>query len=399
MFPPSIVGVLTTLKYLQHEMEEPSTHNANHANDIKLSTSPSVSHKQTTLTSRTFKQQQTFHKNTHQRQSLSGLSRAHQSLLAKTSHMRRQRFVTGKYPLYVQVKQNPTKKWLGLAESMIYLNGWVPLPFLRHDDSVSRIVTSLSHSPPSPCSFPPFCVSRRTSIEKSLASYEIFHWLTDAERNELHGDYEFLSLELLAEIHVKKPGYVNILPKRGAGKGLSSIDNEVGGKNGGMFGWKSWKTRLHDEFRGNDDDDLSSDDGGGERLWITGFSLTKPRGELHTVDVETGVMSHVNDRTARAIKWPNEVASIPRQAYNHGNARNVNGIPGNNNMTLSHSNDGFEDALLVTDGFLVPGKEKGGLYVVKNPGNAVSEWRVCLTGVTNLQDVSIQGEGDWFYHR
>ena len=54
---------------------------------------------------------------------LSGLSRTHQSLLSKTSHMRRQRFVTGKYPLYVEVKQNPTKKWLGLAESRIYLNG------------------------------------------------------------------------------------------------------------------------------------------------------------------------------------------------------------------------------------------------------------------------------------
>jgi hypothetical protein len=54
---------------------------------------------------------------------LPSLSRTHQSLLSKTSHMRRQRFVTGKYPLYVEVKQNPTKKWLGLAESRIYLNG------------------------------------------------------------------------------------------------------------------------------------------------------------------------------------------------------------------------------------------------------------------------------------
>ena len=58
-----------------------------------------------------------------QRRPLSGLSRTHQSLLSKTSHMRRQRFVTGKYPLYVEVRQNPTKKWLGLAESRIYLNG------------------------------------------------------------------------------------------------------------------------------------------------------------------------------------------------------------------------------------------------------------------------------------
>ena len=69
--------------------------------------------------------------------SLARLSKAHHSIMSKTSNMRRQRFVTGKYPLYVSVKQNPTNKWLGLAESQIYLNG-VP-------------------------------------IEKSLASYDIFN--------------------------------------------------------------------------------------------------------------------------------------------------------------------------------------------------------------------------------
>ena len=76
---------------------------------------------------------QNQHKSSHQKQQqtkikpkprpFNGLSRTHQSLLSKTTHMRRQRFVTGKYPLYVEVKQNPTKKWLGLAESRIYLNG------------------------------------------------------------------------------------------------------------------------------------------------------------------------------------------------------------------------------------------------------------------------------------
>jgi hypothetical protein len=68
-------------------------------------------------------EQPTLQSKSQQRRAFSGLSRTHQSLLSKTSHMRRQRFVTGKYPLYVEVKQNPTKKWLGLAESRIYLNG------------------------------------------------------------------------------------------------------------------------------------------------------------------------------------------------------------------------------------------------------------------------------------
>lgn len=224
----------------------------------------------------------------------------------------------------------------------------------------------------------------RTSLEKSLASYDIFHWLTNTERQELHGDYEFLSVELLAEIHVKKPGYVNILPKKGAGRGiLKSAEAD------GMFSWKSWKSRKLNQFIGNDAPDEE-----GERLWITGFSLTKPRGELHTIDVDTGDMCHVNDRTARAIKWPNEVASIPIQVYNTSST-NFTGDDYTNNTIR----DELEDALLVTDGFLVPGKDKGGLYVVRNPGNAVSEWRVCLTDVRNFQDVTINGEEDWFYHR
>jgi len=287
-------------------------------------------------------QQQRTTSSSYSQSSLSRISKAHRSMMAKTSNMRRQRFVTGKYPLYVTVKQNPTKKWLGLAESQICLNG--------------------------------------TNIEKSLASYDIFHWLDEDERRELHGDYELLSMELLAEIHVKKPGYVNILPKRGAGSSLTSPP---------LFDWKSWK--LRDSMNGDeqnlpsfdDEEDLSERD----RLWITGFSLTKNRGELHTLDVETGAMSYVNEITARAIKWPNEVASIPRQQYVM------------NHQTNSTNREQLEDALLVTDGFLVPGKDKGGLYVVQHPGNSLTERRVCLTGVMNLQGDIINGESDWFYHR
>ena len=263
---------------------------------------------------------------------LARLSKAHHSLLSKTSNMRRQRFVTGKYPLYVSVKQNPTKKWLGLAESQIYLNG--------------------------------------TSIEKSLASYDIFNWLDHNERQELHDEYEFLSLELLAEIHVRKPGDVNILPRNGAGRSLLDGDSE---KNGGF--WKSWK--LSSDLSSQIDANLQGETEDHERLWMTGFHLTKQRGELHSLNVENGELISLDDRTSKAIKWPNEVASIPTQ-----------------------SSGELEDALLVTDGFLVPGKDKGGLYVVRNPGNPVSEWRVSLTGITNLRDETLNtDESNWFYHR
>lgn len=268
--------------------------------------------------------------------SLAKLSKAHHSMMAKSSSMRRQRFVTGKYPLYVSVKQNPTNKWLGLAESQIYLNG--------------------------------------TSIDKSLASHDIFNWLDEKERRELHGDYEFLSLELLAEIHVKKPGYVNILPKGGAGMSLTQSEKY----DDGLFGrWKSWKSR--DDMASKLDDSSQNDITkklDGERLWVTGFSLTKQMGELHTLDVESGVMQTVNDRTRKAIKWPNEVATVPKQTST------TQPLEGNEEM---------EDALLVTDGFLVPGKDKGGLYIVKNPGNSMSEERICLTEIVSY--------GNWFYHR
>ncbi|KAL7549409.1 hypothetical protein ACHAWF_012679 [Thalassiosira exigua] len=270
--------------------------------------------------------------------SLARLSKAHHSMMAKSSNMRRQRFVTGRYPLYVSVKQNPTNKWLGLAESQIYLNG--------------------------------------TNIHQSLASYDIFNWLDEDERRELHGDYEFLSLELLAEIHVKKPGYVNILPKRGAGMSL----NEPEGYGGVPSRWKSWKLR-DDPLSNIESSLLNNENSDGERLWVTGFSIARQKGELHTLDIESGVMSSVNDGTAKAIKWPNEVTSVPKQANAHGHNE-------------------LEDALLVTDGFLVPGKDKGGLYVVRNPGHGVSEWRVCLTGRTNLQDITVDSDvSDWFYHK
>ena len=81
---------------------------------------------------------------------------------------------------------------MGLAESQIYLNG--------------------------------------TSIEKSVASYDAFHWLDDGERHARHGEYEFLSLELLAEIHIKNPGYVNILPGVGAGRSLAAVGEEGGAR-------------------------------------------------------------------------------------------------------------------------------------------------------------------------
>ena len=317
-------------------------------------------------------QQQTSSRRSSIPQSQHRLSKAHQSLMARSSSMRRQRFVTGRYPLTVSVVRNPTRRWMGLAESHVYLNG--------------------------------------TSIEKSLASYDAFLWHEDDERRELHTDYEFLSLELLAEIRVKRPGYVNILPTGGVGTSFQTMGNTIDAHHGGgAFGrtWQSWKMRSSSNSNSNNaaspsmsnikDDETHVVGNTKERLWVTGFSLTNQRGELYALDVGSGVMSNANDRTARAIKWPNEVTSVPKHLYvNHHHNTDDTGSVQEEEVEL-------EDALLVTDGFLVPGKDKGGLYVVRNPGNGISEWSDCLTGTTNLRGAPIDADGeksgDWFYHK
>jgi len=77
----------------------------------------------------------------------------------------------------------------------------------------------------------------------------------------------------------------------------------------------------------------------------------------------------VNSKTADAIQWPNEVSIVLTQ-------------PSSSQQQQQSYKDSveMEDALLVTDGFLVPGKDNGGLYVVRNPGNKHREYHVSLAG-------------------
>ena len=219
-------------------------------------------------------------------QSADGLSKYHQRLLTPT--IDRQRFVTGRYPLYVTVKENPTRRWLrqvgskrAAATSEVLING--------------------------------------TSIDRSLASYDRFQWL-DGEENvdgkgigaTTNGDeYDAFSLELLAEIYVRKPGYVNILAGDGAGSsGAAARELKEQYK-----GWNRWRFHADNPFHKR----WWLDEQESDRLWITGFSLTKQAGELTYVDVDTGHIGTVNKRTAKAIRWPNEVNSVPVQM---GEARN-----------------------------------------------------------------------------
>ena len=306
-----------------------------------------------------------------------GLSKFHRSMLSTTS--KRQRCVTGQYPLKIRVQENPTRKWLSggsasVATSQMLVNG--------------------------------------TSVERSLASYDRFQWLEDDERTALHEGHTLFSLELLAEINIKKPGYINILPASDAGF-LAKREKEEAGV------WKNQYRLTYDQRNSNGENDSDSDNGmyassknelaertlekDRERVWITGFSLTKQSGEVHYVDVESGAMGHINKQTASDIRWPNEVNAVPVQNYNNG----FDPIDVDVDMEIMK-----EDALLVSDGFLVPGRDNGGVYVVSRPGER-NEWRVCLAGGNGMdgllnrletrrsgmnEDTSVDGDG-WFYHR
>lgn len=308
-----------------------------------------------------------------------GLSKFHRSILSTTS--RRQRCVTGKYPLRITVEDNPTRKWLSsgysskpVATSQMLVNG--------------------------------------TSVEKSLASYERFQWLENDERDVLHEGHSLFSLELLAEIHVKKPGYVNVMPASSAGY-FAKMEREKSILRKNRYELK------YDQNIDQDSTDLANGDNvlqrsnaykrdtlerlleaEKERLWITGFSLTKTSGEVHFVDIESGTIGQMNKQTVSAIRWPNEVNSVPIQRY--GNTKN--------------DEAGFileEDALLISDGFLVPGRDNGGVYVVSRPGHERNEWRTCLAGGNGVDgllsrlETRKNGQGGatatddegWFYHR
>lgn len=265
---------------------------------------------------------------------LAGLSKFHQSILSRTCD--RQRFVTGRYPLCIQVVENPTRQWLRIgreasAETEILVNG--------------------------------------TSPDRSLASFDRFQWLDDSERAILASDCSMVSLELIAEIHTERPGYLQLLSADGAGSSAALLR---------VTSWNSrWQagkvTKLMDSlssmpFR--------------ERLWVTGFSLAGRRGLLKSMEAEDGHCTSVNPRTAQSLLWPNEVVAVP--------AHLIDGpVVSSMSSTMLPVKSRYQDALLVCDGFLVPGKDRGGLYMVKHPGNPQTEWTVCLT----------PDDDRWFYHR
>jgi hypothetical protein len=302
-----------------------------------------------------------------------GLSPYFQAILGRTND--RQRFVTGKYPVTVTVEENPTQKWLNLG---------------RSSEGVATSVVLVNN----------------TQIEKSLASYSRFQWIDDSERQECY----VVSMELLAEIHIHKPGYLHIMSGDGAGSSAAALreasscmtmkwDTVVAATAAAAAHRKKMSrstAALYEQQQPPPQNTLEENNnnlqqqwkgGGGpvlyrDRLWVSGFTLAGRKGFLKSMDVESGHIHSVNARSESMALWPNEMNSVPSNLIqtNH-----------HHNLRTSIKKQPMDDALLVSDGFLVPGKDRGGIYIVQKPGNSNSEWTISLTDRSDKHR--------WFYHR
>ncbi len=322
--------------------------------------------------------------------STEGLSRFHQSML-RHSGMNRQRFVTGRYPMILSFRKNPTRKWLNLRTAAI------PSVSSKRQDATTT--TTQPH------------VMAETEVyvngtlaSQSLASLDRFYWYDDHERRTLQQDYGMISMELLAEIHVDRPGYVNILSSRGAGRQAATsykirqeqiqtgrrwtiqAMNLLKAYNEGHLkishsveGAPAPKLPLDDNHKSRFIEMLESTTSTTnveeDRLWVTGFALTGRQGSVTAIDCQQCFLQPLNERSKSTMLWPNEVQEIPSTLLTSPSQR-------------SEFTNQYQDAILVCDGFLVPTKDRGGIYVVKNPGHE-TEWTMSLTK-----------PGDrWFYHR
>jgi hypothetical protein len=255
-----------------------------------------------------------------------------------------------------------------------------------------------------------------TAPARSLASFGRFQWLDEDERNDLYNVYSMVSIELQAEIHTERPGYLHILPANGAGSSAATYRQVESQESSTSIGaWERWKKRVPSfvDLAELQEEDLEFAVPHHDRLWVTGFSLAGRQGLVKYVDAtaEDCRISSVNKRTAQAMLWPNEVHPVPanllRTICDAASSIGSNGstAPGTTDdarsSATSSRNEPYQDALLVCDGFLVPGKDRGGIYVVKNPGNPQTEWTVSLTAATATATATHGANKDdrWFYHR
>lgn len=245
--------------------------------------------------------------------SLEGLSKYHQRLMKP----RRQRVVTGRYPLFLSVQNCPTRKWLGKMHQrqQLLVNG--------------------------------------TIVERSVASFQRFHWLDDDEYDGAPGTAKSersdeagarltpkgWTIELLAELSTRKPAYLH----------LDTTSNQ---------------------------------------LWSTEFSLTSLYGGITKFNLDDGLKTSIVDHN-KQLKWPNEIIPITQSSSSsYTSHSNHNGHKQNSTTTDFTTTTN----ILVADGFLVPGKDQGGIYYITQTrtGMVEKEETICLSPPTT---------DPWFYHR
>jgi len=238
-----------------------------------------------------------------------------------------------------------------------------------------------------------------TSTARSLASLDRFYWLDDSERLALQEECAMVSLELLAEIHLERPGYLQILNANGAGSSQARAlrqdaeDDALSRAMSRLLLKQQDQQTSNGQSIGLKEKDFDNDDEQ-DRLWVTGFSLAGRQGLVTSVDCQTCQIQPVNDRSRKSMLWPNEAQVVPAEllgAYVEQKRKQQDEYDSKSvraSLSAHRARQKHQDALLVCDGFLVPTKDRGGLYVIRNPGHE-TEWTVCLT---NERD-------RWFYHR
>jgi hypothetical protein len=305
-----------------------------------------------------------------------GLSKFHQSILRRT-RTARQAVLTGRDALVLSVRDSPTLHWLAVAT--------------RRRTDGSRPSTAQLYV-------------NNTVLDKSTASLERRWWLHEEEEDEQHGGWHapdgvtprtdvngatagahegeshYYSLEWVAEIHMERPGYVHILPASCVAASLVADEPPR----------RSWQDVAADRLvrAGSSSSDGCSRDEPQDMLVCTGFSLAgRKGGRLASLDTVSGRLGRVNDRTRSHLVWPNEVTTVPVDLVRPP----LNMSQGSGAATPRRTMHNYRDALLVADGFLVPGKDRGGLYVVQQAGDPTKEWTVRLTANDSSQP--------WFYHK
>ena len=290
---------------------------------------------------------------------LQGLSKFQQSILSKTlaAAHQRQALMTSRDPVTLSVRDSPTLKWLFRSSKTI--------------DGVRPTTSQL--------------YVNDTALAKSSASLERFAWLRDPENDDgwfeaetrqnqeqAISSHDYFSMEWVAEIHLTRPGYLQILPRDTVASILEEEEEEKA-KESGLEQWSwnngtdvSWQDKVRKRLPPGDD-----------VLVCTGFSLASSKGFLATFDTHQGGIASASYRTTSQLLWPNEVAAVPKHIA-QASATEKNAL-----------DKSFRNALLVSDGFLVPGKHRGGLYLVQHPGNLQKECTARLTSASS----------SWFYHK